>query len=92
MMIDVPQIAGWIGMILLLVAYGGRQKLSPRMYALLNLAGAVGLIALTFVQAAWPACALEVVWAAIAARDLWQASGPRSEGGVTPADCATRDR
>lgn len=75
MTIDVPQIVGWIGMILLLVAYGGRRRFAPHTYAILNLIGASGLIVLTFVQAAWPAFALEVVWAIIAIRDLWQASG-----------------
>jgi hypothetical protein len=70
MTVDVPSALGWIGMGMLLIAYWRRDRLPPVAYALLNLVGA-GLIAVVcFVQAAWPAFALECAWAVIAVRDL----------------------
>lgn len=73
MNIDGPQIAGWVGMVLLLVAYGGRRRFHLRAYSILNLLGAAGLTVLTYAQAAWPAFALQLIWGSIACRDLLSA-------------------
>ena len=63
-------IAGWLGMILLLAAYFliSAQKVTNRskLYHSLNLIGAAGIIWNTFVQKAWPAMSLNVIWVIIA--------------------------
>ena len=64
------QIAGWAGTVLFLIAYClvTFKKIDPtsRRYQLLNLIGAFCLGANVFYQQAWPALALEIVWAIIA--------------------------
>ncbi len=69
-----PTIAGWIGMILILIAYYlvSIKKVTgeSRFYQSLNFFGALGIIYNTFVQQAWPAMTLNVVWALIAIRTL----------------------
>lgn len=64
---------GWAGMVLLLSAYGLRESLGKRLYALMNLTGALGVAAVCILKHTWPALALEVAWAAIALRDLVRA-------------------
>lgn len=63
-------IAGWLGMILLLTAYFliSTQRVTNRskLYHFLNMLGAAGIIWNTFVQKAWPAMSLNVVWVMIA--------------------------
>lgn len=71
---DAPTITGWIGMVLLLVAYGARRKLNVRPYCLLNLGGAGALAVACYASAAWPAFALQCIWGVIAVRDLATAS------------------
>lgn len=68
---DLPSILGWIGMAMLLYAYGRRLTLNANQHAGLNLVGAVLICVVCFVQAAWPPFFLNCVWAAIAIRDLF---------------------
>ena len=69
-----PTIAGWIGMVLILAAYYliSAKKVvgDSRLYQLLNFFGALGIVWNTFVQQAWPAMTLNVVWALIAVKTL----------------------
>lgn len=61
---------GWLGMILLLVAYWlvSNKKLASTssIYQLMNLFGALGVAVNAFCQKAWPALALELIWSGIA--------------------------
>jgi hypothetical protein len=66
----IPQVLGWIGMVLLLVAFARKDTLSKRRYALMNLVGAILVGVSALEQQAWPPLALEVAWAGIALRDL----------------------
>ncbi len=67
-------IAGWIGMVFILIAYYlvSVKKVTgqSQFYQLLNFFGALGIIWNTFVQSAWPAMTLNIVWALIAIRTL----------------------
>ncbi|MBZ9572367.1 hypothetical protein KJA15_03490 [Patescibacteria group bacterium] len=69
-----PTIAGWIGMAFILIAYYlvSTKKVTgeSQSYQLLNLFGAIGIVWNTFVQKAWPAMALNIVWAIIALKTL----------------------
>jgi hypothetical protein len=60
------EIAGWIGASLILLAYGllsgGRAKSGSTTYQMMNMAGAVGLIANTIWNHAYPSVALNVIW------------------------------
>lgn len=64
------QMAGWLGMILFLLAYilvtYKKIDVTSRFYQSLNLVGAVALGTNVFYEQAWPAFALEIVWGAIA--------------------------
>lgn len=70
------QTLGWIGTILIVVAYFlvSRQYLSgqSKAYQLLNLFGAIGVGVNVFYQEAWPAVALQVVWGIIAIISLFR--------------------
>ena len=72
--LNLPTIAGWIGMIFILVAYYlvSTKKVTgeSRFYQLLNFFGAIGIIWNTFTQQAWPAMSLNIVWALIAVKTL----------------------
>lgn len=65
-----PAVAGWIGMVLILIAYylvsTRRVTGDSYMYQTLNLLGAIGLVSNTLVQQAWPAMVLNIVWVVIA--------------------------
>ena len=71
---NLPTITGWIGMVLILVAYYlvSSKKVAgdSRLYQALNFFGALGIIWNTLVQQAWPAMTLNVVWALIAIKTL----------------------
>jgi hypothetical protein len=62
---------GWLGMILLLVAYGllttGRWRVTGAPYQLANVAGGVLLAVNTAYHHAWPSAALNLVWFVIGA-------------------------
>ncbi len=64
------QASGWLGTILILVAYYmvSNKKLAAdsRAYQILNLVGSIGVGVNVFYQHAWPAVMLEVVWGLIA--------------------------
>jgi hypothetical protein len=70
MILDIYSILGWIGMILLLLAYfllsTKRLKINYVLYHLLNLFGAAGIGISTFVTHSWPAMALNIIWIIIA--------------------------
>jgi len=61
---------GWVGMILILLAYflisTNRIEEDNRLYQILNFFGAIGIIINTFFQKAWPAMTLNIAWALIA--------------------------
>lgn len=61
---------GWLGTFLIILAYylNSTQKISSQSstYQLLNLCGAIGVGINVFTQHAWPAFALQIVWAFIA--------------------------
>ncbi len=64
------QTSGWVGTILIVLAYFlvSRQFLAAksRVYQLMNLFGAIGVGVNVFNQEAWPALALQIIWAIIA--------------------------
>ena len=66
----ITQSAGWIGTILIVLAYFliSRQYLTgkSKIYQFMNLFGAIGVGINVFHQEAWPALALQVTWAVIA--------------------------
>lgn len=68
------QIIGWIGTILVVLAYflnsTGKISSSSKRYQLLNLLGAIGVGFNVFHQQAWPALALQVTWGIIALLSL----------------------
>ena len=61
--------AGWAGAAALLLAYGlvssGRLDGRSTRFQLLNLAGAIGLLANGIWHGAWPSAALNAVWLVI---------------------------
>ncbi|HBR15770.1 MAG TPA: hypothetical protein DD723_09590 [Candidatus Omnitrophica bacterium] len=64
------EIAGWIGMVLFLLAYilvtFKKIEVTGRAYQSLNLFGALALGTNVFYEKVWPALVLEIVWGAIA--------------------------
>ena len=70
------EIVGWAGMIILLIAYAlvSNKKISAvgRLYQFLNLIAGVGLVTNAFTHRAWPLVALNICWALIAIKVLWQ--------------------
>lgn len=77
MELDLTTLLGWIGMGMLLAAYGGRDRLPPRTYAVLNLVGATLVGIDCYDNRTWPAFALETAWAAIAVHQLLRLRRPR---------------
>lgn len=71
---SLSNIVGWIGTLLIVVAYYlvSSKKVSgdSKNYQLLNFFGALGIIVNTYVQKAWPAMTLNVIWAIIAVKTL----------------------
>lgn len=61
---------GWVGAILLLSAFAassyGYLQQSDAVYQLMNLVGATGIAAQAYKRRAYPATALNVVWALVA--------------------------
>ena len=70
----ITEIVGWVGMILVLVAYLliSFEKVTSKnsSYHFLNLFGVLGIGINVFVQKAWPVFALEFIWAIIAVISL----------------------
>jgi hypothetical protein len=86
MIFDIYSLFGWIGMVLLMLAYFllSKKKLKSNyvLYHLLNLFGATGIIASTLVTQSWPAMALNIVWAIIAIFSIykiWSTKNPYKE-------------
>ena len=70
-MIDlISNITGWIGMTLIVLAYFllSTKKLTARswIYHLMNFLGGAGIVMNTLINKAWPAMALNILWAFIA--------------------------
>lgn len=59
--------AGWLGMILLLTAYGRslRMRSSDLTFHLLNAGGAAGIAFSSWFNGAWPATVLNCIWLVI---------------------------
>lgn len=72
------QIVGWIGAVLVVVAYllvsSGKVKGDSRLYQFMNLFGAVGVAVNAAYQDAWPSFGIQVVWFAIAVVALVKAT------------------
>lgn len=68
-------IIGWIGAILILLAYylvsTKKTKGDSILYQALNLIGAVALLILTYSKGAIPSAVLNIIWAAIAIKSLF---------------------
>jgi cell division protein FtsW (lipid II flippase) len=66
------EIIGWLGMLLILIAYylisSKRLEAKSILYQLFNLFGATGIVINAFYHKAFPSLALNTVWALIA---LW---------------------
>jgi uncharacterized membrane protein len=64
------EIIGWIGSVLVLIAYflnlAGKLSAESLTYKLLNIFGSIFLIIITFYKEAWQSMAVNVIWAAIA--------------------------
>ena len=73
MLIDV---AGWMGVVALLVAYGlvstKRIEGDSVVYQMLNLVGAGLLIVNSFYYGAYPSVGINVIWIGIAVYALWR--------------------
>ncbi|OGZ17410.1 MAG: hypothetical protein A2Z78_00685 [Candidatus Nealsonbacteria bacterium RBG_13_36_15] len=74
------EIIGWFGMGLILIAYWfistRRIEVKSRLYQMLNLGGAIGIVINAFYHKAFPPLALNVIWATIA---FWALLSVRSE-------------
>ena len=66
----VIQSIGWLGTLLIILAYflisNGHLTTKSKLYQWMNLWGAVGVGVNVFHQQAWPVLALEIAWGAIA--------------------------
>ncbi len=91
---DLANVAGFIGMALILVAYA-YQTASVRVNAMfqhgLNLVGAVLLVASLLVHVNMASLVLESVWALIALFGLWKAVRARRASAPTRAANERRD-
>lgn len=65
-----PQIVGWIGAFLVVLAYFlvsyKKVQSDSRVYQLMNLVGAIGVGINASYQEAWPSFALQIAWGIIA--------------------------
>ena len=70
------EIIGWLGVILLLIAYGaisqGRLTNQNLSFHLLNLFGALGIIINAMHHGAYAPAGLNIVWAAVATWGVYQ--------------------
>jgi len=83
MMLDLAmEVAGWIGALLILVGYGllsaGKLSAKSPTYQWLNVVGALGFIANSSWNGAWPSAALNVIWVGIGAVALWRIFGKKA--------------
>lgn len=77
MSLDLPNIAGFVGMVLILAAYAYQtvqgDRTRPALQHGLNLVGALLLVASLLVHVNLASLILESVWAVIALFGLWRA-------------------
>ena len=63
------EVVGWIGAVLILAGYfllsAGKLDAKSRLYQWLNVVGALGFIANSSWNGAWPSAALNVIWVGI---------------------------
>ncbi len=83
MMLDIAmEVAGWIGALLILAGYGllsaGKLDAKSPAYQWLNVVGALGFIANSSWNGAWPSAALNVIWVGIGAVALWRMFGTKA--------------
>lgn len=83
MMLDVlMEVAGWIGALLILAGYGllsaGKLDARSPAYQWLNVVGAIGFIANSSWNGAWPSAALNVIWVGIGVVALVRIFGRRT--------------
>ena len=68
-------IAGWVGMILILGGYYcvSTERMKPRgyLYQVMALVGAAELVVNAYVQQAWPVLVLNAIWLSIAAKVIY---------------------
>ena len=73
---------GWIGALLILVAYAllsaGKLTAQDRSYQWMNVLGAAGFIVNSGWNGAWPSAALNVIWMGIGGFALWRMFGKRA--------------
>ncbi len=79
----VMEIAGWIGALLILAGYGllsaGKLDAKSPTYQWLNVVGAIGFIANSSWNGAWPSAALNVIWVGIGVVALIKIFGGRAK-------------
>ncbi len=83
MMLDIAmEVAGWIGALLILAGYGllsaGKLDAKSPAYQWLNVVGALGFIANSSWNGAWPSAALNVIWVGIGVVALWRIFGTKA--------------
>lgn len=76
MIFDLYSIIGWVGMILIILAYFllSTKKLKSKsiIYHLLNLLGGAGIIVSAFTTQSWPAMILNIIWMIIAVFSIYK--------------------
>ncbi|HXH00199.1 MAG TPA: hypothetical protein VNI79_07285 [Sphingomicrobium sp.] len=76
------EVAGWIGAVLILLGYGllsaGKLDAKSPAYQWLNVVGAIGFIANSSWNGAWPSAALNVIWVGIGVVALVRIFGRRA--------------
>lgn len=82
------EIAGWSGMVVLLLAYylnsTGRIEKYPAAYQWMNLWGAIGIVINTYFKQAWAPMVLDIIWAGIALYALLQIRKISDDAVATP--------
>lgn len=72
----IVDIVGWIGAVLILLAYGlltaGKLDARSVAYQAMNVVGAFGFIANGWYHGAMPSAVLNIIWAAIGLVALWK--------------------
>ncbi len=76
------EVVGWIGGALILAGYfllsNGKLDAKSPTYQWLNVIGAIGFIANSSWNGAWPSAALNVIWVGIGVVALWRMFGTKA--------------